>query len=261
MRFHALALALVAAAADPPAAPELDHVAVGRMDRFEARHGVALPASVREWYGLRGVCGRPEFHHQESAWGPEDFGEYHGGDDPAHDAWPDGEGPHVDPVRDRGLLPVLLADRYWAVRLDDGDDPRVVTAWDAFSSTAVWEPGADRFSEFVHTRVWDHRILHPPLGTRLDIAPPGPEGLADLERYWQPRPATESGRRRRFAAADDGERILLRAAVTGPGRGRPVTQCWLWADSRARLAELGARVRTVLAVPPGAPAEPAPGSP
>ncbi|MFI9825725.1 hypothetical protein ACIHFC_35730 [Streptomyces sp. NPDC052013] len=241
--FHSEALGLLGVVPAP------DPAAVNHLDKFECQRGVTLPASVREWYSLLGVQDRPEFRHQESTWGPDDFGEYNWGDDPEGEAWLNEEGPLFDPIEKRSLLPVLLGDRYWAVRLDDGDDPSVVTAWDAFSSTVDWEPGAASFSEFVYTRIWDYCFINQSFQAHLEIELRELADLTELGRHWQPRPTTQSGNCRRFAAADDSQRILLRNSVIGSGCGRSIMRCWLWAITEDRLSELSTQIRKVLTEP------------
>jgi hypothetical protein len=142
LRFHAKTFDLLGI--EPSVSPS----AVDLLEQVEERIGCRLPASVREWYELRGAC-RLLLEHSN--------------DDPAVDisdlGQPEGDsrgaGPH-DLIADD-----LLLFRWenqgvcaWAIRLDGSDDPPVVV--DVDTQFRTWTRCADSFSQHVYSWVWDY---------------------------------------------------------------------------------------------------------
>ncbi|MEV6205804.1 hypothetical protein [Kitasatospora sp. NPDC051914] len=239
LRFHGRAAAL--AGMDPEVSAE----AAAALDRFEAVHGRAVPASVREWFALAqgadvlrkfgngdAVYGADRLGREEFYYWPEDNGD-----------WPDDveeqEERPIDPVGALGLLPFLVENQgVWvmAVRLDGSEDPPVVISFDEVTPSAAWRPCADRFSDLVHARIWDAPVHRN--GTQL-ATPEGtePSALLDvLRRDFTSGPPTADGLQR-YSRDGDRQRVLVEQ-----WRGRWHTTAW--AADEASAAALAATLGT-----------------
>ncbi len=148
LRFHTKTFALLGI--EPSVSPS----AVELLDQVEKRIGRPLPASVREWYELRGAYRLLLEHSNDDP--PVDISHF---GEPARDSR--GGGPHDLIARD------LLLFRWenqavctWAICLDGSDDPPVVVDVDTQFST--WTRCADSFSQHVYSWVWDYALIMGP---------------------------------------------------------------------------------------------------
>ncbi|GAA4933392.1 SMI1/KNR4 family protein [Streptomyces coeruleoprunus] len=253
MAYLAAALALVSASAQHSGA------AVERLKAFETEHGRALPAAVREWYSLAEARTILEpSDNGDHVYAVDELGGsatyYWPGDD---DEWPEDldeqEERHFDPVA-MGLLPFLEENQgvyCLAVRLDGSDDPPVVLSWDGVQPD-TWQPHASRFSEWVHTRVWDLPLLRGSGTLKGGLKEVTAADLEVLARRLRERPSTTTDSPspgpaqvwRRFAGTDagDDQRVLLLSPHTDGG----TWTVYFWAASDDLLVDLVTAVRSVL---------------
>ncbi|MGW6916641.1 hypothetical protein ACWGB8_22870 [Kitasatospora sp. NPDC054939] len=213
------------------------------LDRFETVHGRAVPASVREWFSLaQGAPVLREFGNDDAVIGADRLGReelYYWPEDDEH--WPDGveeqEERTIDPVQALGLLPFMVENQgVWvlAVRLDGSDDPPVVISFDEVTPSAAWKPYADRFSDVVHSRIWDAPVHHDGTSLALDGAGEPSALLETLRRDFAPGPATVDGTLR-YHRDDDRQRVLL-------SEWRGQWYATAWAADEVRLSALLAAV-------------------
>ncbi|RZU53364.1 SMI1/KNR4 family protein SUKH-1 [Krasilnikovia cinnamomea] len=233
LRYHQRAVALDGV--EPVVSAEADAL----LDRLEARHGVTLPAAVREWYRLEGAVEmlrrRANGDHPYKV---EDLGNievYHFDSEELEEE----EERTYDPVAD-GLLPVMVENQgvwYWAVRLDGSDDPEVVAAMDEVAPHSEWQPFASSFSDFALIRVWDDPG---DAGCRLSGRSRGlePDELAGMGAALERLPDTFK-HMKRFEGRDGRQRIQL----VDLGSDKWSLEL-LWAETEELLAEL---VTTVVA--------------
>jgi hypothetical protein len=145
LRFHAKTFSLLGI--EPSVSPS----AVELLDQVEKRIGRPLPASVREWYELRGACRLLLENSNDDP--PVDISHF---GEPARDSR--GGGPHDLIARD-----LLLFRREnqgvcaWAICLNGSDDPPVVV--DVDSQFHTWASCADSFSHHVYSWVWDYSLV------------------------------------------------------------------------------------------------------
>jgi hypothetical protein len=113
----------------------------------EHRLGARLPAAVVEWYSLRGALGILAGATGDRALGSAELGEP-----------PDGWGGGTRQLVHQGLLVIRVEQQgacHWAVRLDDGADPRVLVEVGSRQDGVIWRLHAASFSEYVFTLAWD----------------------------------------------------------------------------------------------------------
>ncbi|WP_354637329.1 hypothetical protein [Kitasatospora camelliae] len=204
------------------------------LDRFEAVHGRAAPAAVREWFSLaQGAPVLREFGNDDAVFDADRLGReelYYWPED--DEEWPDGveeqEERTIDPVGSLGLLPFMVENQgVWvlAVRLDGSEDPPVVISFDDVTPSATWHPHADRFSDLVHARIWDAPVHRDGVTLLLDEAVEPSALLETLRRDFTPGPATVDGTLR-YHRDGDRQRVLL-----GQWRGRWYGTAWAADDT------------------------------
>jgi hypothetical protein len=134
--------------------PQTSKPALKVLAERERLLGITLPASLREFYSLKGASAILEQHSDQDPAVPiEELG---GREEVAH-------GVLKIQVENQGVVA-------WYVRLDDSDDPPVEVEVEYLrcepagegEEEASWDPAgfrrvADRFSEYVHGRVLTHR--------------------------------------------------------------------------------------------------------
>ncbi|KAB1978550.1 hypothetical protein F8144_39675 [Streptomyces triticiradicis] len=247
MDYMATALTLAGARADHSEA------AVARLDALAARHGRALPQSVRHWYSLADATAilEPE-RRADHVYPVDDLGQPEAYYWPTDDeGWPEGleeqEEREFDPMA-HGLLPFLQENQgvyCLAVQLDGSEDPPVLLSWDGVQP-GTWTAHADTFSQWVYTRVWDFALHRGASMLEATAERVTAAELEALEQVLEVRPATRSDReeQRRFAGPRDEQRLLLLSPWGGTG-GWSV---YLWASTAELLVELVHTVRPVLAL-------------
>lgn len=121
--------------------PSKSPSAVNELEEAERRLGVTLPTSIRDWY------------ERDSA--IRILAEHSNTDPPieVHDfeliSW-----------QSRTLLPIRYENQgvcTWAVDLDGSDDPQVLV--DVDTDGKEWCLQAPRFSQYVYSCVWDHKMV------------------------------------------------------------------------------------------------------
>jgi hypothetical protein len=152
--------------------PEIDPAAVAALDALEKRRSIKLPASVREWYSIKDA--EKWLAGNDNALEAQDFlGSIgsSGGSMADVEKEPDSldrrrlqtqnfrqqmiNAFHYNYPNLRNLLGVVIENQgvcYWAVKLDDGDDPPVLLC---YSHEENWQRFCDTFSHFCFMRVWD----------------------------------------------------------------------------------------------------------
>jgi hypothetical protein len=200
LRYHARTLRLLGIT------PRIAPTAVKEFDRVERRTGRTLPASVREWYSLKGACQLlRKYSNADPPLAISELGK------PRTDT--NGGGPHDLLARD------LLVFRYenqavcvWAVRLDGSDDPPVVVDYD--SQFQTWLSCGATFSGHLFAWMWDYALV---LGQDLLIQahnrPLSAQALAFLGRHFDVGPETHGWpghTQYRFSKED--QRILIWAS-------------------------------------------------
>ena len=177
MRYHTKTLELLGIK------PHRSTVAIKKLDRVEHRIGRKLPASVREWYSLKGACDLlRKYSNDDPPLEIDEFGE------PRRDTH--GGGPHDLLARD------LLVFRYenqavcvWAIKLDGSDDPPVVLDFD--SQFKTWKPCAATFSTHLYTWMWDNAlVLGRDLLVQAQNRPLSARALSSLRRHFEQGPET-----------------------------------------------------------------------
>jgi hypothetical protein len=168
LRFHQATCELLGM---PPVVDLPSRAAIAERER---QLGVKLPASVAEWYSLPGAVNVLVGATDDHAVRIEELGE-------PFDGW--GKGPR-DLVGE-GLLLIRTENQgvcHWAVRLDDGADPRVLIEVDSKPDAVIWRLHAASFSDYVRTLAWDALAFGLPFGLAAQDAPLERHDLALLER-------------------------------------------------------------------------------
>lgn len=207
-------------------APDIDEAILPRIASFEDRHGVRLPAAVRELYALPAV-GKLLAEDGNRTW-PGDrlddavtFPEWY--EDTVGDDF-DQEDPHLLIVRWDGESCLL-----WAVSTEDGDDPPVLIGFDEEPDDPQWSTFTDSYSDFVFVRAWDQRTM-PFLVGEIDSPDLGAALVADgfrrLPVFRSPFPDIPP--EQRFDAP--GQRVSIDTGGAG--------SCVLAADTETDLGEL-----------------------
>jgi hypothetical protein len=148
----------------------------------ERRLGVKLPASVAEWYSLPGAVNVLVGATDDHAMRIEELGE-------PFDGW--GKGPRD--LLEEGLLVIRTENQgvcNWAVRLDDGVDPRVLIEVDSKPDLVIWRLHAASFSDYVLTLAWDRLAFGLPFGLAAQDSPLERHDLALLERGFEQQDRT-----------------------------------------------------------------------
>jgi hypothetical protein len=114
---------------------------IAALDATERLRGFRFPASVREWYSLKGAVDILRRYSRADDLVPlEELGRVRG-----HLPDPVGNGLLAFRIENQGVC-------VWAVKLDRSDDPPVMVDVDRLG---VWQPCAQSFSQFVYCCVWD----------------------------------------------------------------------------------------------------------
>jgi hypothetical protein len=176
LRFHQATCELLGM---PPVVDLPSRAAIAERER---QLGVKLPASVSEWYSLPGAINVLVGATDDYAMRIEELGE-------PFDGW--GKGPR-DLVRE-GLVVIRIENQgvcSWAVRLDDGADPRVLIEVDSKPDAVIWRLHAASFSDYVLTLAWDGLAFGLPFGLAAQDSPLERHDLALLEREFEQRDRT-----------------------------------------------------------------------
>jgi hypothetical protein len=176
LRFHQATCELLGM---PPVVDLPSRAAIAERER---RLGVKLPASVAEWYSLPGAINVLVGATDDYAMRIEELGE-------PFDGW--GKGPR-DLVQE-GLLVIRRENQgvcNWAVRLDDGADPRVLIEVDSKPDLVIWRLHAASFSDYVLTLAWDRLAFGLPFGLAAQDSPLERHDLALLEREFEQQDRT-----------------------------------------------------------------------
>jgi len=140
----------------------------------ERQLGAKFPASVVEWYSLRGAPAILAGATGDRVLGAAELGE------PPH-GW--GGGPQR--LIHKGLLVIRVEHVgacHWAVRLDDGADPRVLIEVSSPADAVIWRLHAASFSDYVFTLAWDRLAFVLPYCLAAQDLPLDRRDLALLER-------------------------------------------------------------------------------
>lgn len=133
-------------------APSFSNSAADLLRKREKQLRIKFPASVAEWYSLKGAVQiLARYSNDDSPFEIEEFGE------PFKDWY--GGGPKD--FLSENLLLFMHENQgvcNWAIRLDGGADPPVVVEVDT-APNAEWLPCADCFSTFVWCQIWDRSQL------------------------------------------------------------------------------------------------------
>jgi hypothetical protein len=176
LRFHQSACDLLGLA------PTVDLDERAALTERERQLGVRLPAALVEWYSLRGAMDILAGATGDRALGAAELGEP-----------PDGWGGGLTRLVDQGLLVIRVEHQgacHWAVRLDDGADPRVLVAVGARGDGAIWRLHAASFSDYVFTLAWDRLAFVLPYCLAAQDQPLERRDLAMLEREFTQRQRT-----------------------------------------------------------------------
>jgi hypothetical protein len=135
MPYHAATFRLLGS--EPRTAPAAEMA----VQEAENRLGFVLPPSVREWYACPDAIQiLLEHSNQDPPIAPRDFA--------------------VVQWQSHRLLPFRRETQgvcTWAIVLDGSDDPPVYV--DVDSGGKEWQPAAPTFSAYVHSCVWDYRLI------------------------------------------------------------------------------------------------------
>lgn len=176
LAFHEAACELLGMA---PAVDLQERAAIAERERLLA---VKLPAAVIEWYSLRGALEVLAGATGDRALGATELGEP-----------PDGWGGGPRELLRQGLLVIRVEHQgtcHWAVRLDDGADPRVLVEVGSRQDTPIWRLHAASFSDYVFTLAWDRQaFLLPYCLAAQDVRLDGRD-LALLEQEFSQRQRT-----------------------------------------------------------------------
>jgi hypothetical protein len=127
--------------------PAFDVAAIAALDQCETAYGFSFPASVREWYSLKGSIEiLREYGNQDNPLTLDEMQEL-ANDRQSFHGWRDYLGLNVLPIMDENQSVAL-----WAVHLDSSEDPPVLVLDD----DEEWKPWARSFSEFVTGWVWHY---------------------------------------------------------------------------------------------------------
>ena len=176
LRFHQPACDLLRLA------PTVDLDERAAITERERRLGVRIPAALVEWYTLRGAMDVLAGATGDRALGAAELGE-------PSDGWGGG----LTQLVDLGLLVIRVEHRgacRWAVRLDDGADPRVLVAVGAQAEGAIWRLHATSFSDYVFTLAWDRLAFVLPYCLAAQDLPLERRDLAMLEQRFIQRQRT-----------------------------------------------------------------------
>ena len=134
--------------------PTVSEQAIEILNQLEQKRGCTLPASVREWYSLKRSAVMLSKHSDGQAIDVEHLGA-------VNHYWSEGRYHEID-LFPKGLLPFLVENHgscTWAIHWNGWADPPVFVSVDNMTPSAVWQPCADMFSEFLYSCVWDHQII------------------------------------------------------------------------------------------------------
>ena len=223
--------------------PVVDEAARAAISDRERRLGVTIPAAVAEWYTLGGADAVEVLagSNDDYALRIEELGE-------PFDGWGGGR---RDFIRE-GLLVIRIENQgvcYWAVPLDDGDDPRVLVEVDSPPDRLLWQLHAPSFSAYVFTLGWDRLAFGLPYGLAAQDQPLGERDLALLEQRFVPQPSTYAWPGRvnyRFERGD--QRVMVwNADGFEPDDPRAEfggqADWWLHAGTATSLASLAGELR------------------
>jgi hypothetical protein len=176
LRFHQSACDLLGLA---PTVDLDERAAIAERERWL---GVRLPAAVVEWYSLRGAMDVLAGATGDRALGAAELGE-------PSDGWGGG----LTPLVRQGLLVIRVEHQgacHWAVRLDDGTDPRVLVEVGSQSNGVIWRLHAASFSDYVFTLAWDRLAFVLPYCLAAQDLPLERRDLALLEQEFAQRQRT-----------------------------------------------------------------------
>src|SRR5919197_4760568 len=176
LRFHQSACDLLGLA------PTVDLDERAALTERERQLGVRLPAALVEWYSLRGAMDVLAGATGARPLGTTELGEP-----------PDGWGGGVAHLVEQGLLVIRVEHQgacHWAVRLDDGADPRVLVEVGSQGNGVIWRLHAASFSDYVFTLAWDRLAFVLPYCLAAQDQPLERRDLAMLEREFTQRQRT-----------------------------------------------------------------------
>lgn len=161
--------------------------AVQLLGLTEKKIGRVLPASVREWYELRGACQLLlEWSNDDPPVGIDRLGE------------PPQQGP-LQGIHDSLLARDLLVFRWenqgvcvWAIQMNGSDDPPVVVAVDPVFK---WVECAASFSQHLYSCAWDYaayweKLKKDKLLIQAENRPLSAEAHAFLSKHFEPELVT-----------------------------------------------------------------------
>jgi hypothetical protein len=163
-------------------APTVDLSERAAIAERERQLGVRFPASLVEWYSLRGALGILAGATGDRALGVAELGES-----------PDGWGGGPDRLLQQGLLILRVEHEgacHWALRLDDGANPRVLVEVGSPPDAPIWRLHAASFSDYVYTLAWDRLAFVLPYCLAAQDVPLDRRDLELLEREFTPRQRT-----------------------------------------------------------------------